>query len=565
MHTERLFNTNAIDLQLIITSGILGSVVILISAFVFFIISILLIVRFLTFIILMITSPIGIAGGVFPQIKSTVGDDWWKNLTDQCMFAPVFFLMLWIVFKLMAGLNEIAPQSTSTASSSDTVSLILRFVIIIGLLFQALIISKKFSASGSGAITGGIGTVTGLAMSAGSWVGRKTVGKYAARGAENLRTQYQNMSQEERDGIKGKALLGKISRRQSIASASFDARNLAPKNSKLNPFLEAGIDAGKGTGAGGYSKAKADAFLEKAKEAKDKNKFKSIADASSLTDAEEAAYKKAAERNKFLGETTIDQKEAADEALKVAMAKRQIDSHKEDKTKLEAQRKTAAADLENAKEMSKSSSALLKQGGEKQVIAKEKEIKEIDKSLEKLNKDLTSSFASIKIPGVDPNDPESMEKAKKAVDAKQEEIVKKGGMGGAIVKDVASKDMEKLIELQKDVKSSQERGERIAAASLKVLSQQTTLAKQSHAKALYDSKWNRLNDKSKSAALRLQKEGGKSKEEKLKDDVIEYAKKEAAKDAKETGASESKPAASTPAPRSTPPAPVHTSTPPATH
>jgi hypothetical protein len=55
-------------------TGILGVITHGVAAFVFLIISLLLVVRFITFIILMIKSPIAIGGGAFPQVQKMAGE-----------------------------------------------------------------------------------------------------------------------------------------------------------------------------------------------------------------------------------------------------------------------------------------------------------------------------------------------------------------------------------------------------------------------------------------------------------------------------------------------------------
>jgi hypothetical protein len=240
----------------IVMTGLLGAIIYAVVAFVFLIISLLLIVRFVMFIILMIKSPIAIGGGAFPQVQKMAGD-WWKDLADQAMFAPIFFLMLWVVLKFVNGGLLISQKLTSDtagglnslggsngnieASSEGFASMILKFAIIIALLLIALTEAKKMSASGSEAITKVGGKLAGYGIAATAFMGRTTIG----RAANNLNSKY---GDRLKAGGRFSQLTGNLL--DKTRKGNFDARS-----TKLGGMVadESGINFGKPKfGKGGY-------------------------------------------------------------------------------------------------------------------------------------------------------------------------------------------------------------------------------------------------------------------------------------------------------------------------
>ena len=144
-----------------------GSVFLFVLAIVFLIVSVLFIVRFVTFIILMMMSPVGIGGQAIPKLKEAVGGDFWNDLLSQCFFAPVFMLFLWVTMKLLTvvttlgGKESILGGNTQYGVASSLVGqggglgfsyFMLSFTVLIFLLIKGLEISKSMSAKGAAGI-----------------------------------------------------------------------------------------------------------------------------------------------------------------------------------------------------------------------------------------------------------------------------------------------------------------------------------------------------------------------------------------------------------------------------
>ncbi len=156
-----------------ITISIFGSVFLLILAVIFFIVAILFVVRFVTFIILLMMSPVGIGGAVVPKLQETLGKNFWHDLLDQCFFAPVFMLFLWVILKILTAITSLSGQSgptdlagtfTGVGDQKSIGYFLLSFTVVIFLLIKALEISKSMSTSGAKGIQEGLLKYSGANM-----------------------------------------------------------------------------------------------------------------------------------------------------------------------------------------------------------------------------------------------------------------------------------------------------------------------------------------------------------------------------------------------------------------
>ncbi len=137
-------------------TGIMGSIFILVTAFVFFAANIMFIGRFVILIFLMILSPLAFAAMALPKDKYS--SDWWKSLLDQALFAPAFLAMMYATLLIVEGLNipnagfakVFVPGEDGKAPDLAMVQVLMNYIIIIVMIIACLIIAKKFGAHGSG-------------------------------------------------------------------------------------------------------------------------------------------------------------------------------------------------------------------------------------------------------------------------------------------------------------------------------------------------------------------------------------------------------------------------------
>jgi TrbL/VirB6 plasmid conjugal transfer protein len=139
-------------------TGLIMVVLNCIVIYVFFQLLFILLARLVTFIVLLITAPIGFVGLLLPQLKS-YAEKWWKELNSQAMLAPMLFLMLYIILYIVDQTNDLfftkgggAVTDSFTGSSFSSGNYVM-FAIIIALLFKVLDVAKEYSGELGGQIS----------------------------------------------------------------------------------------------------------------------------------------------------------------------------------------------------------------------------------------------------------------------------------------------------------------------------------------------------------------------------------------------------------------------------
>jgi hypothetical protein len=153
--------------------SIMIAIVFLITSFVFIAGAVLIAVRFVVLTLLIVLSPIAFASGALPKLNTEeLSHDWWGRLINQAIFAPAYFLMIWIsirVIDIAALQNQSLHQFITTGSPLAMVN----FIMVIGFMIGSLIIAKKFGAHGA---AGALSLGKSMARGAGSFAGRWGIG-----------------------------------------------------------------------------------------------------------------------------------------------------------------------------------------------------------------------------------------------------------------------------------------------------------------------------------------------------------------------------------------------------
>ena len=143
----------------IFMAGMLAGLFIVVTGYVLFSAAILLLGRFVVLIILLVTSPIGVAGSNIPFLDQ-YAKRWWTALFGQAMFAPMYFLLVAISLTIIRDLkhllvgdatNGIKYANLVLGSHQDainTIPLVITFMISIGFMYAALTIARTMSKSG---------------------------------------------------------------------------------------------------------------------------------------------------------------------------------------------------------------------------------------------------------------------------------------------------------------------------------------------------------------------------------------------------------------------------------
>jgi len=245
-----------------------GSVFFLATAFVFSAVSIMFLIRYVTFIFLLILSPVAFMGSIIPKLGQWV-DKWWKSLWDQVLFAPIFMILVWIVvviinspgficstpgsiadtFKGVSGGKTVGTPSTLGCITGSSIGLIINYVVVTSFIIGALTIAKEVASQGGSVgakiVGGALGLGGAVVGGVGGYAGRKFIGSRASEVANDKDLQARAAGGDIRARLK-------LAAAQKIASSSFDVR-----------AATSGI--GKGGGEGGY-----EAVLKRQVEAKKK-------------------------------------------------------------------------------------------------------------------------------------------------------------------------------------------------------------------------------------------------------------------------------------------------------
>lgn len=167
---------------------IFSSIAILVIAFVFFAMAFLLLGRFIVLIILLITSPISVMGGLLPQL-SQHSKTWWKTLIDQAVFAPIMMLFMLVTVLIVtdpsfkAGLN--IGDSAVNVPFAGGIAGMINYAIVIGLLLTGIVIAKKSAgAASNGAADWAIKKAQSIPSTAGRWAGVAAGGISGAAGRQ---------------------------------------------------------------------------------------------------------------------------------------------------------------------------------------------------------------------------------------------------------------------------------------------------------------------------------------------------------------------------------------------
>lgn len=250
---------NSFSTAFIVSLG--GSAFLLITAMVFFAVSIMFLIRYVTFIFLLILSPVAFMGSIVPRLSSWV-KKWWDTLLNQALFAPIFMVMVWVVIvilnssaficsgggSLQGKLADIFNGLTNTGGAvtgcitGSSIGLAINFIIIIAFIIGALVVAKDVASQGSLATSKLVTGALGFGAGAIGFAGRNTIG----RGANAIADSERLKQKASEGGMGGMAARLALKTSRGTAASSFDARSGAKIAQNYT-----GVDIGLGGKAGG--------------------------------------------------------------------------------------------------------------------------------------------------------------------------------------------------------------------------------------------------------------------------------------------------------------------------
>lgn len=235
-----------------------GSIFLLITLFAFLVIALLFIIRYMVFILLLIMSPIAFLSFALPGLGS-LSKQFWDTLMGQALFGPVYMILTWVTLSIAGsdGFLRQAPGGIGKALAEpnpDSISLIINFIILIGLIIFSILQAKKWATSGgivsASYISKGEALLGGAVFGGAAALGRGTVGAAAYKMSNNSDLRARAAAGDKFAQLQLKTLKG-------VASSSFDARKGFIGETAQKKM---GVDFGKGslfnsknTGEKGYA------------------------------------------------------------------------------------------------------------------------------------------------------------------------------------------------------------------------------------------------------------------------------------------------------------------------
>lgn len=148
--------------------GLGGTVLVLLTAFIFFAATFMFLARSVTLVFLMILSPFAFMGGILPALGD-VTKKWWSKLINNLLFAPAYMTLLYLVISMITkgGFKGVAGGGSfyQLFSGNDRmIGAVMTFVVLNALMVGCLLIASSFGVTGS---KWAEGTGMGLAKSLG--------------------------------------------------------------------------------------------------------------------------------------------------------------------------------------------------------------------------------------------------------------------------------------------------------------------------------------------------------------------------------------------------------------
>lgn len=143
--------------------GFMGIILFLVTALVMFALAFILIARFVALIFFIILCPVAFMGLAIPQMNYRA-QQWWSHFLEQIITAPVLLLLLYVALAVITdaqfltglggasasdGFLGVIQTSTGTANLGGFASVLLSYLVAMGLLIVVVVKAKNMSAVGA--------------------------------------------------------------------------------------------------------------------------------------------------------------------------------------------------------------------------------------------------------------------------------------------------------------------------------------------------------------------------------------------------------------------------------
>ncbi len=197
----------------------LGKVILLmVTGYVLIVAGILFANRVIVLIFLLIMSPFAFIGMILPKGQE-FANKWWKNLTDQLIFAPAFMLCFFVTLKIAEASADIKQALGSAGETGFGSSTLMFYTILNGMMFGCIFVAKTMGAKGADWAQE---TAGGLIAGFPARLMQETVGRRHRNEANSLRLQLQD---ENLDPAARARLESRLLRADKLSKSTFDIRN----------------------------------------------------------------------------------------------------------------------------------------------------------------------------------------------------------------------------------------------------------------------------------------------------------------------------------------------------
>ena len=176
------------------------------------VLAVLFVIRLIALTMLLMFSPIGFVGNIFPETKK-FASDWWSNLFKYAFFGPIMVFMMMVALTIMKAMpttfSAAASKNTLAGVSSDWIGSMAFYSIPIIILWTAMGISQSMGIAGASAVVGRAQKFAraGLMKMSGAKFVKDTFGAYQARrkqgDAEKLSNRFGKFLGSQQDRLRG--------------------------------------------------------------------------------------------------------------------------------------------------------------------------------------------------------------------------------------------------------------------------------------------------------------------------------------------------------------------------
>ena len=210
-------------------AALLAVIFILYAAWIFFLVSALIVTRTAALVFIIVASPILLVDAVIPKLGEQAAN-LRKIFFEQLFVAPVFTVMLALTLKFLEVFqtSEALGKPVGVGSATGTPAIVMFFNLLMMLIMLHIMLKVTKATSGKigEAVSGAVGkvggfAVGGVALGGAGMIGRATVG----RGAAAMRDSKWMSEWQDQGGVKGFAGKHLFNASNSLATSGFDARN----------------------------------------------------------------------------------------------------------------------------------------------------------------------------------------------------------------------------------------------------------------------------------------------------------------------------------------------------